>query len=896
MAYRKAGQTFFCVQREGRSVAFSYRRARFAAAVLAGELAKHGYKRGTTIACNLYNGAEVVLLSLAAAYGGFTLALLNPRLSADEQRLRLVELENATGEAGIDVLERRNVERLMIDATGYDLVEFADLPEAQLPQVAALEAYARECEAAWDAHEAGIVMFTSGSSGTPKAAMLPWACITASAASLNEALMEPGAGVWQCVLPMCHIGGFQIMVRSLLNGSSFIVYENYSPQRILNDVLSFRATHISVVDKILADLVEHDHDKVLSQYKCILLGGAELNGKTIRGALRAKAKVYSSYGMTETSSAVATAPVTRGFDGGLQMLPGYEARVVSPDADGIGQLHLKGAGIFEGYLNARKAQSADGFFVTGDRASIDRNGLLRVYARTEDLIISGGENIYPAEVCDVLLNIPGVKDAYVFGTADEVWGYRPVAFIEADYSAEAIAHDHEVLGLSPDETGISAASCPQEFAHMVHGYLDGCMSRLHHPKHILVLPEFPRTVAGKTDRRALKQRYDKRIDIKSLTLFRVKQPFIHPIKTSKGTISERESFFVEVEDWAGRTGIGECVSFSTDWYLPETLGEDYDVVRDRIAPIVLGERYLHPSEVSASLATFPALAKFPMAKAAVEPAIWDLYGKIVGQPLAQLIGGSGQQKVPGGAVVGIGTPEEVLAKVGTLVKKGYTRVKLKVQPEGCFECVSAVRAAYPDLTIMLDANQSFDESNLNVLCKLDTLGLACIEEPYNPAYVPLSGEKNLFVRLSLLQDELKTPVCLDESVVTASDMQQAMEFDNLKCYALKVAKFGGIQPTLDFYEWLRSCGKQAWMGGMFDTGVSKRMHAAFATLPGMEIQPDVSDFGAYFNHDTAIPPLELSNGELQVNKPSHPAGLGCILDKEYLRSIAIDEVTVTTEG
>ncbi len=896
MAYRKAGQTFFSVQREGRSAAFSYRRARFAAAALASELAKHGYRRGTTIACNLYNGSEVVLLSLAAAYGGFTLALLNPRLSADEQRLRLVELENATGEAGIDVLERRNIDRLMIDATGYDQIEFADLPEASLPRVAALEAYARECEGEWDAHEAGIVMFTSGSSGTPKAAMLPWASIVASAASLNEALMEPGAGVWQCVLPMCHIGGFQIMVRSLLNGSSFIIYENYSPQRILNDALSFRVTHISVVDKILADLVEHDHDKVLSQYRCILLGGAELNGKTIRGALRAKAKVYSSYGMTETCSAVATALITRGFDGGLQMLPGYEARVVSPDDDGIGQLHLKGEGIFEGYLNARKAQSADGFFVTGDRASIDRNGLLRVYARTEDLIISGGENIYPAEVCDALLGIPGVKDAYVFGTADEVWGYRPVAFIEADYSVEAIAHDHEVLGLSPEETGITAASCPQEFVHMVHGYLDGRMSRLHHPKHILALPEFPRTVAGKTDRRALKQRYDKRIDIKSLTLFRVKQPFIHPIKTSKGTISERESFFVEVEDWAGRTGVGECVSFSTDWYLPETLDEDYNVVRDRIAPIVLEERYLHPSEVSASLATFPALAAFPMAKAAVEPAIWDLYGKIVGKPLAQLIGGSGQEKVPGGAVVGIGSVEEVLAKVSVLVAQGYTRVKLKVKPEGCFECVSAVRIAYPELTIMLDANQSFDESNLNVLCKLDTLGLVCIEEPYDPQYVPRSGEKNLFVRLSRLQDELKTPVCLDESVVTANDMQQAMEFDNLTCYALKIAKFGGIQPTLDFYEWLRSCGKQAWMGGMFDTGVSKRMHAAFATLPGMQIQPDVSDFSSYFAHDAAIPPLVLSNGELRMNEPSHPAGLGCVLDKEYLRSIAIDEVTVTTEG
>ena len=105
---------------------------------------------------------------------------------------------------------------------------------------------------------------------------------------------------------------------------------------------------------------------------------------------------------------------------------------------------------------------------------------------------------------------------------------------------------------------------------MVHDYLNGCMSKLHHPKHILVMDEFPRTIAGKVDRRALKQRYDKRIDIKSLTLYRVKQPFSHPVKTAKGNVDFRESFFVEVEDWAGRTGISECVSFATNWYLPET--------------------------------------------------------------------------------------------------------------------------------------------------------------------------------------------------------------------------------------------------------------------------------------------------------------------------------------
>ena len=215
---------------------------------------------------------------------------------------------------------------------------------------------------------------------------------------------------------------------------------------------------------------------------------------------------------------------------------------------------------------------------------------------------------------------------------------------------------------------------------MVHDYLNGCMSKLHHPKHILVMDEFPRTIAGKMDRRALKQRYDKRIDIKSLTLYRVKQPFSHPVKTAKGNVDFRESFFVEVEDWAGRTGISECVSFATNWYLPETIGEDYAVVRDSIAPVVLGERYLHPSEVSASLATFPGLAKYPMAKAAVEPAIWDLYGKIIGQPLSKMIGGSNAEKILGGAVVGIAPVEEVRVAVDSLVAQGYTRVKMKIEP------------------------------------------------------------------------------------------------------------------------------------------------------------------------------------------------------------------------
>lgn len=894
MAHRTTEGTLFYVQRDGASLHFSYRKARYAAAALARQLEKRGVSAGGCLACNMFNCAELALLSLAAAYGGFTLALLNPRLSYEERALRMSELENATDVRGIDIAGEQMVNRLLIDATGYDCESLAMLAEDALPMtgVLSIEDYAQEKEALFDGHEGGIVMFTSGSSGTPKATLLPWRAIIDAAQSANEVLALPGRGVWQLVLPMCHIGGFQVMVRSVMNGSAFIMYERYNPTRILNDVLSFQVTHISVVDKMLADLLEGDRDKVIQQYACILLGGAALNDKLVRASVRAKANVYASYGMTETSSCIAAAPITRNFNGGLHLLPGYDVHITRPDDEGIGQLQVSGPGVFEGYLNARKAMSADGYFVTGDRASVDREGMLHVYERTEDLIISGGENIYPAEVRDVLLHIPGVKDAYVFGTADETWGYRPVAFLEADYSNEAIAADHAAEGLTEADTGIYAATCPQEFARLVHKYLDSHMSGLHHPKHILVMGEFPRTVAGKVDRQALKQAYDKRIDVKSVALYRVKQPFAKPIKTSKATISERESFFVEVTDWAGRTGIAECVSFATNWYLPETIDQDYRVVRDHIAPVVLNERYLHPSQVSYSLATFPQLAKYPMAKAAIEPAIWDLYGKIVGQPLTKLIGGSDQEKVLGGAVVGLGTPEEVSAKVDALVDAGYTRVKLKVEPQSVVAVVAAVRAKHKNTILMLDANQSFTEANLDTLCKLDAYNIACIEEPLDPTYVPSNGETDLFKRLSLLQNEMKTPICLDESVVSADHMQAAMSHDNLKCYAVKIAKFGGIQPALDFCTWARESGKTVWMGGMFDTGVSKRMHAAFCTLPGTDIPGDISDYAQYFEQDCAVPPLELDHGEMLLNGPAYGYGLGCELNKDYLAGISIDETVV----
>jgi O-succinylbenzoate synthase len=134
---------------------------------------------------------------------------------------------------------------------------------------------------------------------------------------------------------------------------------------------------------------------------------------------------------------------------------------------------------------------------------------------------------------------------------------------------------------------------------------------------------------------------------------------------------------------------------------------------------------------------------------------------------------------------------------------------------------------------------------------------------------------------------------LDESVVSAKDMRHAMEIDNLKVYAIKISKFGGIQPALDFCKWASEHGKQIWMAGMFDTGVSKRTYAAFETLDYINLPGDISDATCYFREDTAVPPLALKDGELTLNTPGYDAGIGCVLNKEYLKKITTEEVRIT---
>ena len=385
-----------------------------------------------------------------------------------------------------------------------------------------------------------------------------------------------------------------------------------------------------------------------------------------------------------------------------------------------------------------------------------------------------------------------------------------------------------------------------------------------------------------------------------MTLYRIRLPFLRPFKTAKGILRDRESVIVEVEDHAGRTGLGECVAFPTDWYLPETLDQDVRVLKEVLAPLVLNEAYLHPSEASASFAACAEAAAFPLAQGALEPALWDLYGKIAGKPLWKLIGGAvphggaaaGQASVPAGAVVGMGTAAETVAAVRRCVEAGYHRVKLKVAPGGSLASVQAVREAYPRLMITLDANQSFAEHDLDELRALDACGPAWIEEPLDPHRLPGVGPTDLFDRLARLQRSLHAPICLDESIARPADLARALQHPELGCYALKIAKMGGVQPALDFLRLAQVRGLGVWMGGMYDTGVSKRLHAAFETLPGIDAPGDIGATARYFAVDVTDPPYTAERGRVTLNRAGHPHGLGCDLNRSSLADVLVDRTVI----
>lgn len=865
---------------DGTSISVTYRQARDRYWALVRAIEDAGNPEpGTPVACDMENCPEFVYLLMACEATQLTLVALNHRLSDEEKADRLQSAFPA--EPSIPVITAAQVAEAI----------------AEEQQAARADDLLTEEPAAASSADtaAAIVMFTSGTTGQPKAAHLKFAQLEGSAEVYNHTCLCDGTTRWQVALPLYHVGGLQMVIRSILNGTSFILYRHFKAAQILADAERFGATHLSVVDKMLSDLVAAATDPALDlsqtatrcatlrAYRCILLGGAAPNPRTIEAALAQEAPVYSSYGMTETCSLVAACPITRQAGQALMLLPGYEACIADPDETGSGQLGVRGPGIFDGYLNGRASFTPDGFFLTGDRARM-KDGRLYLSERLQDMFVSGGENIYPEEIRKKILGIPDVTDAYVFGAEDAAWGRRPVAFV-----------------------GMAAASVLPETAAQLAGEvkmsLDLRLSKLNLPDRLYVVDSLPRTGIGKVDARVLRARDATALDIREVRVHRIRQPFVKPVRTARELLRGRESLLVEVIDAKGRIGTGEDTAFASDWYLPETIPSDLAFLEKQAIPCLLSHSYLQPDAVFGSFAQLPRADEHLMAVSALETALWDLCGTITHRTIAEMIGARHVWDVrgreftlspgyaPGGVVIGLMSIAQTVATATAAYKAGYLRIKLKIRPGDDLHRVAAVREALPDAILMLDANQSYTDNQLPQLRELDQFRCAGIEEPLDPRYTPKDGLQDLFSRLANLQQALSTPVFLDESIVTPADAQRALTFPDLRGYVMKIGKWGGVLPAVDFYWQARHHGATVWMGGMFDTGISKRLHAAFTMLPGVTLPGDVNEAQRYFAHDITAPPLVMEDGCVLVNPPEAPYGLGCRIDYDALENVLVETRT-----
>jgi O-succinylbenzoic acid--CoA ligase len=363
------------------------------------ELAALGVGTGSRVALRARNDGATVAVIHAILDLGATLVPVHPRLTAHEARALVADAAPTLS------LEADDVGPLLAGSapTPPRALHAPELPLAQI--------------------------YTSGTTGKPKGAVLSRRAFAASAVASAENLGWTEDDRWLLCMPVCHVGGLSILTRAVLARRTVILEPRFDPDAVLATVRRDRATLLSVVPTMLAALLERDGENLLATLRAVLVGGAATPFALLEESARRGVPALSTYGLTEACSQVtvqrlATPPHARPGSG--QALPGVQLRVVDGHG-GVGPIEVRGPTLMDGYFAgpARPlvaATDAEGWFDTGDLGVLDPDGTLHVHARRSDLIVTGGENVYPVEVEHTLESLPGVRRALVFGVPDERWG------------------------------------------------------------------------------------------------------------------------------------------------------------------------------------------------------------------------------------------------------------------------------------------------------------------------------------------------------------------------------------------------------------------------------------------------------------------------------------------
>jgi o-succinylbenzoate---CoA ligase len=424
-------------------------------------LTARGIRAGSRVAILAQNRVETVIAIHALLAVGAAIVPIHPRLTADEVQIIADDAAPALTLRGDDL------DAIIVEPSRDDAP-----PRAAIDPEAAL-----------------AIVYTSGTTGRPKGAILSRRAFLASAAASAENLGWIPEDRWLLCMPICHVGGLSILTRCLAARRAVILEPRFDPDAVLAAIVARRATLLSVVPTMLKALLERDRDNVLARLRAVLSGGAATPWALLEECGRRGVPTLTTYGLTEACSQAASQAPRSPYvpeTGSGRALPGVALRV-----DDQGRIHLRGPTLMSGYFRGEgrapdTSAFTDGWLDTGDLGELDATGSLHVHARRTDLIVTGGENVYPLEIEQRLEALPGVKRALVFGVPDARWGQIVAAAIEIEAEAEADA------GL--DEGAMAAALASRLAAHK-------------RPRLIAVVPALAVTGSGKLVRAGAAERH-----------------------------------------------------------------------------------------------------------------------------------------------------------------------------------------------------------------------------------------------------------------------------------------------------------------------------------------------------------------------------------------------------
>jgi len=361
--------------------------------------------------------------------------------------------------------------------------------------------------------------------------------------------------------------------------------------------------------------------------------------------------------------------------------------------------------------------------------------------------------------------------------------------------------------------------------------------------------------------------------IERIDLYHVAMPLISPWRTAYGEDAVIESVLVKMSG-GGMVGWGETSPLASPTYSPEWAAGVFHTAKRWLAPRLVGQDITSGRQLQERLALVKGNY---FAKAGLDTAWWDLHARLQQQPLHRLLGGTNPEVVVGADIGVMDRIEDLLAEFGKAVTAGFTRVKLKFRPGWDLPMIRAVRKAFPDTVVHIDCNSGYRLEDADLFRALDEFNLAMIEQPL--AHDDLIDH-------AALQKQIRTPICLDESITSLDRTRQALALGSCRYVNIKPGRVGGLTNAVAILDICRRSGIPCWVGGMLESAIGVAHCLALATLPGFSYPADIFPSSRFYRRDLGVPEITLS-GPSHIRALDEP-GIGTVPDPDALARMTVE--------